>query len=191
MAGLKKEDAIKLEDMYEPNPDEQLLIFRKMPCYSYFGEEDIVKKKVRSFSAVCVQDCEMYTLDKIEVETIIKEEYPLIYEKIVKIVLEKDNNDYYTKISLIDIYQKFADVEEGRVANTLTVQDMKCLDEVPDLMMLYQESLVHHPVEVLLNTFDSETGALNSPDPRKSLAFEEVQDQGILDLYEQLKGSSI
>ena len=73
------------------------MIFRKHGSYSYFGEEDIIKKKSRSCNAVCVTDCEMYTLDKVELENIIKSEYPMIYETITKHVLEKENNDFATK----------------------------------------------------------------------------------------------
>ena len=185
----RKDEGIMLEDIYEANADDSLLIFIKMPAYSYLGEEDIVKKKVRSYSAVCLQDCELYTLDRIEIETIIREEYPLIYERLVKTVLEKDHIDYNNKLELIDIYQKFADVDEGKIANTLTVQDMRCLDDVPDLRWLYEEALVHHPVEVLLNTFDSENGGVDSSNQKQYLSFEQVNDQGIQDLYDMLKGS--
>lgn len=54
-----------LEEIYEPNPEEKVLVFRKHTKHSYFGEEDIIKMKQRSYNAVCTEDCDMYTLDKI------------------------------------------------------------------------------------------------------------------------------
>ena len=128
-----------------------------MKEYSYFGEEDIIKKGPRSFSAVCINDCEFYTLDKIEMETIIKEEYPLLYEKLVTIVAQKGKKDLQTKKDLLQIYKKFdKDIDENKFDNTLSVQDMKLMDDVPTLEELYEEAIVYHPVEVLLNSFNSE-----------------------------------
>lgn len=153
MAGSKRE--IPNATVYEKDPLEQLLIFRHMRNFSYFGEEDIIKRKPRTYTAVCITDCEFFTLDKIEIETIIKEEYPLIYEKLVQTVAEKGRRDFQTKKDLLQIYKKFADVDENKFDSTLTVQDMKLLDDVPSLEELYSEAIVFHPVEILLNTFNS------------------------------------
>lgn len=142
--------------MYQRDSFEQLLVFRKLKDFSYFGEEDIIKKKARSFSAVCSTDCEFYTLDKIEMETIIKEEYPLLYEKYTAVVAEKGRRDFQNKKELLAIYKKFAAVDENKFENTLTDQSTKLMDDVPSLEDLYSEAIVFHPVEVLLNTFDSE-----------------------------------
>ena len=163
---VKVED--RIEDIYHHNPADKIMIFRKHINYSYFGEEDIIKKKSRSCNAVCTTDCEMYTLDKVELENIIKSEYPLIYETITKYVLEKENKDYATKKQLVDIYQQFDEIDLDKLTNTLTVAEEKCVDDVPDLRDIYQESIVKHPIEILLGTFDqkkyepnNEKGRLN------------------------------
>lgn len=156
LKSVSKAKQLATGSIYEKDSQEQLLIFRQMKDHSYFGEEDIIKKKSRSFSAICCTDCEFYTLDKIEMETIIKEEYPLIYEKFVSIVGEKGRRDLQTKKDLLQIYKKFAEVDENKFDSTLTVQDTKLMDEVPSLEDLYKEAIVFHPVELLLNTFNSE-----------------------------------
>ena len=53
------------EEVFRKTGDQQVMVMRNLITYSYFGEEDILKKKSRSYNAVCTSDCELYTLDKI------------------------------------------------------------------------------------------------------------------------------
>lgn len=54
-----------LDDEFDESNDQKLMVVRKHGNYSYFGEEDIIKKQSRKYNAVCLRDCELYTLDKL------------------------------------------------------------------------------------------------------------------------------
>ena len=56
---------IQYDDIYTEDENKRILIFRSHGKNSYFGEEDIIKMNHRSFNAVCVEDTEIYTLDKV------------------------------------------------------------------------------------------------------------------------------
>jgi hypothetical protein len=176
----------KLEDIYEESPEQKILIFRKHGAFAYFGEEDIIKVKNRSCNAVCIEDCELYTLDKNEIENIIRAEYPLIYSNILDIVTKKELTDYENKKALVNIFQQFTEIDYDKIANTLTVQDIKNPDEIPTLQDLYEESIVKHPIEVLLNTFTSKNDQeemLNNSD----LPIDELTKPDIKELYKMLQ----
>lgn len=185
-----------LEDMYHHNPEERILIFRRHGNYSYFGEEDIMRMRNRSCNAVCTKDCELYTLDKIvmfalpqELENIIKQEYPLIFDKICDRVLEKESRDAENKKNLLEVYSNFAELEMDRLMNTLTVAEIRDAEEVPPLESLYQHSIVKHPVETLLDTFNDKNYNIDEPSEKSDLELSEVMSDGVEELYSILKSS--
>lgn len=90
---------------------------------------------------------------------------------------------------MIDVYSKFSDLDVDRIGNTLTVAEIKDIEEVPELETFYQEALVKHPVEVLLDSFqDSPTTAGDSSleIDRESTEFKK---SGIDELYNLLKSN--
>lgn len=137
-------------------PAPKILIFRKHGEFSYFGEEDIIKKKPRGYFAFCSSDCDILTLDKIDFENIVRKEFPIIYQKLRKNLKKKEEIDYENKKKFLDIYRRFSEIDEERLLNTLTVADVQSFDEVPPLEVFLEAAKITHPIEVLLNSFNSE-----------------------------------
>jgi hypothetical protein len=103
-------------------------------------------------------------------------------------VLEKDSRDAENKKNLLEIYSNFADIEMDRLMNTLTVAEIRDAEEVPPLETLYQHSIVKHPVEELLDTFNDKHNY--NPDEmseKSDLELEDCMSDGVEELYSILK----
>lgn len=168
----------------------KILVFRKHGEFSYFGEEDIVKRKPRGYFAFCSSDCEVLTLDKIQFENIIRKEFPIIYHQLRQNLKKKEEIDYENKKRFLEIYRRFSEIDEEKLLNTLTVADVQSFDEVPQLEVFLNAAKVSHPIEALLKTFNSEQeGAdVQSEDSESQETFEISQD--IQTLYGMLQSKS-
>ena len=87
----------------------------------------------------------------------------------------------------MDIYQGFVEIDIDRLTNTMTVQDARCIDEMPTMRALFEESKVKHPTEILLSTFKSNQYDNDDDWEESDLDLEEVQSKGIDELYKNLQ----
>jgi hypothetical protein len=129
---------------------------------------------------------------KQELENLIKVEYPLIYENFLQRVLEKENRDFENKKELLDLYQQFSDIDVDRLSNTLTVADIKYIEEAPSLQFLFDEAKVVHPIEELLDTFKHVPGEEEEKagvSDNSELDFSDAISSGVEDLYGELKSN--
>lgn len=117
-------------------------------------------------------------------------EYPLIYENLLHRVLEKENRDFENKKELLDLYQQFSDIDVDRLSNTLTVADIKYIEEAPSLKFLFEEAKVVHPIEELLDTFkhsQADEEEKQEASEFSELDYSEAVSSGVEDLYDELK----
>lgn len=71
--------------------------------------------------------------------------------------------------------------------NTLTVAEIRDAEEVPPLESLYQHSIVKHPVESLLDTFNDKNYNIEELSEKSDLELSEVMSDGVEELYSILK----
>lgn len=90
---------------------------------------------------------------------------------------------------MLEIYSNFAELEMDRLMNTLTVAEIRDAEEVPPLESLYQHSIVKHPVETLLDTFNDKNYNIDDPSEKSDLELSEVMSDGVEELYTILKSS--
>lgn len=106
-------------------------------------------------------------------------------------MLEKENRDFENKKELLDLYQQFSDIDVDRLSNTLTVADIKYIEEAPSLKFLFDEAKVVHPIEELLGTFKSPAEEEEKVEVSESseLEYSDAISSEVEDLYDALKSS--
>lgn len=102
-------------------------------------------------------------------------------------MLEKESRDAENKKNLLEIYSNFSELEMDRLMNTLTVAEIRDAEEVPPLEALYQHSIVKHPVETLLDSFNDKNYNIEDPSEKSDLELSEVMSDGVEELYSILK----
>ena len=125
---------------------------------------------------------------KQELENVVKEEYPLVYERIYKTVIDKEYKDFEMRKVLFELYQQFTNIDVDKFTNTLTVADIKHMEDAPSMEELFSRAVVNHPMEELLNNFKNG----NQPSDKEScdnsdIEFDDIKSEGIDALYEQLE----
>ena len=125
---------------------------------------------------------------KQELENVVKEEYPLVYERIYKTVIDKEYKDFEMRKVLFELYQQFTNIDVDKFTNTLTVADIKHMEDAPSMEELFSRAVVNHPMEELLNNFKNGNQHSDKESCDNSdIEFDDIKSEGIDALYEQLE----
>lgn len=160
----------------------KLMMIGKYSTNSYVGEDDILFQRDRATVAMAIRKTSLMVLSKIDMETIIQEEFPHIYGQIKKLALDRAIKELETTQKIDEIGRKENDYYEPHDTTRKNKRTDLDIHKQTHLLTMYEQSLDSFPLEQLIGA----SADLEEPLPLKKLGDEEM-----VNLLTNLQGSSI
>lgn len=160
----------------------KLMMIGKYSTNSYVGEDDILFQRDRATVAMAIRKTSLMVLSKIDMETIIQEEFPHIYGQIKKLALDRAIKELETTQKIDEIGRKENDYYEPHDTTRKNKRTDLDIHKQTHLLTMYEQSLDSFPLEQLIGA----SADLEEPLPLKKLGDEEM-----VNLLTNLQGSII
>ena len=175
-SGLNKHPVQIVIDSNEVNLGNNMVEIEQFNDLCYLGETDVFFKRNRQNYAVASEECHLMILSRTELEGIIQDEFPHVYQELQKASIMRqarltariDNMSSLFKSKSIN-----RTIDQNLMDDRTNTKSATGLNKAEDL---YYKSLTAYPIEDLIG----EEACLNP-----SLTFDEVNSRGIELLYNQ------
>ena len=148
----------------------KLMMVGRYSANSYVGEDDILFQRDRATVAMATKKTSMMVLSKVDMETIIQEEFPHIYGQIKKLALDRAIKELETIQKIDEIGKKeneFYEAIDYARKNKRTEAD---IHKQTHLLTMYEQTLDSFPLEQMIG----ESADLEPSLPLKNMADDEM-----------------
>lgn len=148
----------------------KLMMVGKYGANSYVGEDDILFQRDRATVAMATKKTSLMVLSKVDMETIIQEEFPHIYGQIKKLALDRAIKELETTQKIDEIGRKENDYYESHDPSRKNKRTELEIHKQTHLRTMYEQSLDSFPLEQMIGA----SADLEDPLPLKKLGDDEM-----------------